>query len=1131
MKKKLNPVVPWRFSPEFKKIYLRMKLILVILLAAILQSFASGLYSQTTTLSINLKNAKVETVLQQIEDQTEFIFLYSRSVIDVERPVDVDVKNAKIAEVLNLLFNGTDVDYQVDEKQIVLSKKESNTNVNIQQHQSISGKVTDSSGSPLPGVSIVLKGTTSSATVTDPYGNFSLSNIPKETILVFSFIGMETQEVAVLGKTNLEIKLAEKTIGLNEVVAVGYGTQKKSTLTGSVSSVKNAELIVAPMASTANTLAGRLPGLVSVQSSGQPGDDAANLSIRGFGSPLVIVDGIESNFNAIDANQIENISILKDGAASIYGARASNGVLLVTTKRGNNGKPIISLNTSFTQQSITSFPKMASSGQRAEMQSEAYLQSGRPPSRVPYTEQEIQKYYDGTDPQYPNTDWYTHLIRDYAPMQQHNISIRGGSDKIKYFGFLGMMDQESIWKSGNGQKYGRYNLQSNMDAQVTKNLSLRIDLQSTIEYRDYPWRSIDKSMWDDFWDTSPMYPSVFPDPDKISNAGGGGTGGAHITTNSKLSGYDNKDNQSIKGTISLKYNFEQVPGLSANLFFNYNKGYYYTKTLAKPVPYYTYDYETALYAHVGTLNAVSRLDESFAQGRDITSQFSLEYNKVINTDHSIKALVLYEGIDQKYNSFGGGRSNLLTTSIDQLFAGDVASSTIDGSATENGRVSYVSRLNYDFKDKYLIEGIFRADASARFPKESRWGYFPSISAGWRLSEEKFISDRVNFIDNLKLRASYGESGNDNVSNFAYLSTYKIGLPDIIGEKQVNGLISTGLANPTLTWENITIYDLGLDFSFFKKKLYGEFDFFYRERNGIPATRINSFPSTFGSALPPENLNSMNNRGWELMLGTAGGEIGSFKYSVTGNISWTRAKWGHYEEPEYADPDQMRIQAKSGQWTDVQYGYVSDGLFTSKEEIAALDFDQDLKGNKTLKIGDIKYVDVNKDGLLNWKDQVTIGKGTTPHYYFGLNVNMAYKSFDLSALIQGAFDYYNNIRLWETLGNKSSVVYDLRWTEANNDKYALIARLGGAPTNLLNSDYYLRKSAYARIKTMSLGYNVPSSFLKKSGLLSVRVYLAGTNLWTANKLKKYEIDPEAPSDVTGKTYPQQRTISAGLNITF
>ena len=844
------------------------------------------------------------------------------------------------------------------------------------------------------------------------------------------------------------------------------------------------------------------------------------------------MDGIESDFNAIDASQIESISILKDGAASIYGARASNGVLLVTTKRGNDSKPIITINSSFTRQSITAFPKMASSGQRTEMQSEAYLQSGRPPSRVPYTEEEIQKYYEGTDPKYPNTDWYNDLIRDYAPMQQHNISIRGGSEKIKYFGFFGVMDQESIWKSGHGQKYRRYNLQSNMDAQVTKYLSLRLDLQSTNETREYPWRADDKAMWDDFWDTSPLYPHVLPDPDKISYAGGGGTGGAHITTNSELSGYNNRDNQSIKGTVSFKYNFEKIiQGLTANLFFNYNKGYYFTKTLAKPVRYYSYDYDADIYTHVGTLNSSSRLDQFSGQGRDITGQISLEYTKIIKNNHNLKVLALYEGIDQSYTNFGGGRSNLLTTQIDQLFSGDAASSTINGSASENGRVSYVGRINYDYKGKYLAEGIFRADASARFPEESRWGYFPSLSVGWRLSEENFIKDKVSFIDNLKLRASYGESGNDNVSNFAYLSAYKFGLPVIIGGNQTMGLISTGLANPTLSWENITIYDLGMDFSMFKRKLYGEFDAFYRVREGIPATRITSYPSTFGSSLPPENLNGLNDRGFELMIGTAGGGNGDFKYDISGNLSMNRSKWMHFEEPQYTDADQQRIETRTGKWTDVQYGYLSDGLFTSQAEIDALGFDQDLKGNKTLKIGDVKYIDSNKDGVLNWRDQVEIGQGITPHWFCGLNGNLNYKNFDFSALFQGAFGYYNNIRLWETLGNKSSVVYDLRWTEKNNSANSLIPRLGGAPTNFLYSDYYLRKAAYFRLKTMSIGYNLPSSLLKKTGLLTVRVYFAGTNLLTLNNLRKYEIDPETPSGVTGKTYPQQRTMSIGINVTL
>jgi len=1135
--KKNNPLREL-FYRSLKKTLKIMRVATFLLILGIMQAYAVDTYSQKTKLSLNFTDTELSMVLDKIEVETEFFFLYNEKLLDTERKVSIDAKDLLISMILDNLFTGTDVKYTIIDRKIILAPE--NLGLSNLQQQVVTGTVTDSqTGDPLPGVNVVIKGTTI-GTLTDINGNYSLSMPDRNVTLVFSFIGYSSQEIPLGGRAILNVSLVSETVGLEEVVVVGYGTQKKISLTGSVVSVESEDITIAPVSNVTNTLAGRLPGLISLQSSGRPGNDKASISIRGFGNPLVIVDGIEADFNNIDPNQIESVSMLKDGSAAIYGSRASNGVLLITTKRGTTKSPEITLNSSYTFQTITAFPRMTSSGQRAEMEREGYIQSGQPEARAPWTLEQIQKFYDGTDPQYPNTDWYHLLIRDYAPQSNHNLSVRGGSEKIKYYGFLGYLDQEAIWKHGKGEKYIRYNVQSNVDMQITSQLSLSVDLQTTIESREYPYRSDERGIWNDFWDTSPMYHSDLPAPyeDKVSYAQGGGTGGAHITTNSKLSGYNNRDNQSIRGTINMNYVFDKIKGLSAKAFFNYNKGYNLNKQLARTVPYYTYDYGAGQLNLVGTWNALSRLEQYFNQSRIITGQLSLRYEKTIRENHHLNALILYEGIDEGYYNFGGGRQKLISDKIEQLFSGDVSTSAINGSASEGGRVSYVSRINYDYKSKYFLEGIFRADASAKFPPEGRWGYFPGISAGWRLSEEAFIKSKFSNIDNLKLRLSYGQSGNDAVANFAYLSAYKSGVPVVLNLNQQNGMISTGIANPTLSWEEITLYNVGLDFSMYKNKLFAEMDVFYRKRDGIPATRVDVLPNTFGSPLPPENINSMDDRGFELVLGSAGSTDKNLKYNIKGNVSWSRTKWIHYEEPEYTDPDQKRIQTRSGTWTDVRFGYVSDGLFTSQEEINALGFDQDLKGNTTLRMGDIKYVDTNKDGILDWKDQVKIGQGTVPHWFFGFNIDLNYKNFDCTSLIQGAFGYYNDVELWSNLGIKSATVYDLRWTEKNNDRNAFIPRLGGASTNSLFSDFYFRKAGYVRLKTMSVGYNLPESALRKTGIKKVRIYAAGTNLLTYNRLRKYELDPEAPSHSTyiyglstGKYYPQQRTISLGINITL
>jgi TonB-linked SusC/RagA family outer membrane protein len=499
----------------------------------------------------------------------------------------------------------------------------------------------------------------------------------------------------------------------------------------------------------------------------------------------------------------------------------------------------------------------------------------------------------------------------------------------------------------------------------------------------------------------------------------------------------------------------------------------------------------------------------------------------------VTAVALFESNDYASENLYAQRKDYLTTAIDQLFAGSEVGMRNSGSASEMGRSSYVGRLNYSYKNKYLFESILRADASAKFPEEKRWGYFPSMSLGWVISEEGFMKG-PGWIDNLKLRASYGESGYDNIDNFAYLAGYKFDYLYIIDGATKQGLVSTGLANPNLTWENMKIYNAGIEYSFFNHKLYGEAEAFYRERDGIAfwdkkaVTRAESLPSTFGSALPPENLNSTNDRGFEFSAGTRG-KLGDLSYDLSGNISWSRAKWNHYEEPEYTDPDQARIEKKSGQWIDRSFGYLTNGLFTNQEQIDNLGYDMDQRGNITLKPGDLWLLDVNDDKKVDWKDKVEVGKGTTPHWMVGFDVVLQYKQFDFAALFQGAFGYYTDI----VLANMSDVKYENRWTPENNDPHALVPRLGGAPTNLNFSDFFYRNAGYLRMKTASLGYNLPKRWLDKTGFSQVRIYGAGVNLLTFSKLGKFGIDPESPSQGgrVGWYYPQQRTISCGVNISF
>jgi TonB-linked SusC/RagA family outer membrane protein len=634
------------------------------------------------------------------------------------------------------------------------------------------------------------------------------------------------------------------------------------------------------------------------------------------------------------------------------------------------------------------------------------------------------------------------------------------------------------------------------------------------------------SIWQDLWNTKPVYPATLPDPTKSSYADGGGTGGAHNVIDYNASGTTRNNSQNLKGTGVLTYHIPKIEGLSAKLFVNYMRDYSKNAQFTKPIKFWTYDVASQIYTQVGGLGSAAQLRISQSQSSMLTSQFSLNYDRIFASDHHLALMALYEGIDYGSEWISAGRDDYLSTSIEQLFAGNSGTSINDGSASEMGRSSFVGRLNYSYKNRYLLETTFRADASAKFPPEKRWGYFPGVSLGWRISEEGFMNN-VSTVDDLKLRTSYGSSGNDGVGNFQYMSGYAIDMNYLINNTVRQGILSTGMANPDLTWEKIKIYNAAIDWSLLNRTIYGTAEVFYRTRTGIPATRVTTLPNTFGASLPPENLNSINNRGFEIELGTTG-NTGDFVYNISGNIAWARAKWDHYEEPEYTDPDQMYLNKISGEWTDRRLMYQSDGLFISQAEIDALPFDQDLQGNVTLRPGDIRYVDVNEDGKLDWRDQVKI-PGTVPLWTYGINLNLKYRNFDLSTLFQGAFGYYTHVVL--AGGILSEKTYELRWTENNNDPHALIPRLGGSGMNGLTSDYRLKSAGYLRLKTLSLGYNLPPELLRSAYMQQVRIYLAGVNLLTFDKLRKYGVDPEMPDGMGGYYYPQQRTISFGLNISF
>lgn len=1101
-----------------KRLNLRTALISLCMFAFV------GTSAQTGTVTVKLRNASVKELFSAIEKQTSYRFSYRDAEIKGKGNVTISATNRELKQLLEGELSKLGLKYAVSGNKIIVTPAAVAPSA---QPKKVTGKVVDANGEPVIGATVIEDGT-SNGTVTDFDGNFTL-NIPEGKFLTISYIGYKSQNMKAVSNKIMNIVLKEDSGLLDEVVVVGYGTQRKGNLTGSIANVKSDKLTTAPVSNVTNMLAGQLPGLTVKQTSGIPGSDGSSLKIRGYADdPLVIVDGVEGDLNNIDPTQIESITILKDGAASIYGARAGNGVILVTTKRGVDSKPIITLNTSYTLQGATKMAKPGSSGQRAEWDREAHLNAGLPESQVPYTEEQIQKFYEGTDPDYLNTDWFDAVIRKWAPQQNHNLSIRGGSDKIKYFGYAGFNKQETIMKT-NGGDYTRFNVQSNVDAKVTDQISLTLDMMYTKEeqYLTGVGEGLGHYLlWEQLYKAEPRYPVSLPDPTKMSYAGIP-YGNPLFATNTELGGYRSTDKDYFRITGALTYDVKQVKGLKLKALLHYNRYVQNFKQFRKQGDFYVYNSESGEYSLFRKSQDPTSLALSAQFKFDLTQQYSIYYENLFNEKHRVTALGLFESINYGDKYFETKRSDFMTSVLDQIFAGNPSTAQNSGWEDEMGRVSWVARLNYGYKDKYLIETIFRADASAKFPKGKRWGYFPSVSLGWVMSEEDFIK-KLNFVDLLKFRFSYGQSGNDNVGSFKYLAGYAFDGSYIIGSNIMSGLYSTGLANYLLTWEKMSIYNGGVDFSLFNRKLYGTIEGFYRLRDGIPGNRASSLPSSFGAELPQENLNSIDTRGFEFTIGTAG-KIGELSYDVSGNIAWSRSKWVNYDEPEYTDPDQERLYKLTGNWIDRRIGYVSDGLFTSMEEIEQLDYVyKDLNGNSTLRPGDVKYKDLNGDKVLDWRDQTEIGSGTMPHWTYGVNATFQYKGFDLSFLLQGAFDYTTYIDL-ETA--PSVLKFENRWTIEENDPNSLVPRPGGASTNGLYSDYRNHNTSYLRLKNFTFGYEFPKLWLSKLGVERLRVYFAGTNLFTLSSLNKYGVDPEMPEGTPAYYYPQQRTLSFGLNLSF
>jgi TonB-linked SusC/RagA family outer membrane protein len=1133
---------------DVPKLFLVMKLTFLLSLFFTFSTMAE-VYSQEARLTLNMQGASLEEVLETIEKESGYEFFYHVDRLNLNKSISIKVNDATIENVLKQILDDGEVDYRIIDMNIILTEPQHVLASESQQvKREVKGRVIDLSGEALPGVNVFIKGTTA-GTITSIDGTYSITVEEENAVLVFSFIGFENQEVAVTDRNEINITLVEDVMGIDEVVVVGYGVQQKKTLTGAIGTVKSEDMVQRPAANTTELLQGQVAGLITRQQSGLPGADGTTLNIRGYGNPLVLVDGMESSLANVDPNDIENVSVLKDASAAIYGARAGNGVILVTTKRGSKDATRITYhgNVSFTQP--TYLPDRVGAAKWAEMLHESgLLVEDYTPNHVTYDPEtkELTNTLDGS--LYHGYDWSDALMRDWTPQQQHNINASGGSEKVKYFVSVGFTDQASNFKSGD-YNFNRYNVRSNIDANITDNLGVSVDFV-------YRKNILDKAnfdvsdMYNSLQTAKPVYPIVHEaDPTRATFSGFLQRSPYHQTFK-EFSGWQKNQTNALQGNIELRYDFPMVQGLTAKAKLSYEDIFLLNKRVSKPFEVWEHDPTVAEgedpWIHRGIQNT-NNMRVYSERSAELMPTLSVEYERAFG-DHGFKAIFLNETRTYRVDELEGTRKDLLSFEAPYLRYASKEGMENDEIMREQARTAYVGRVNYDYRGKYMAQFTLRADASGEYPPEGRWGYFPSVSAGWRISEESFM-DNVDLLNNLKLRASYGVLGKDEASSFDYLTGYLIqeGIY-VFGNSPAPIISSAGLANPNVTWETMTMYNVGLDVTMWNGLLGLELDAFYRLREDILTTPTSQVPSTFGASLPRTNYEKRDNRGFEIMLNHQH-RFGDFSYSVSPIFSWSRGKYVTVDEVvDEDDPVYNEHFVKAGRWDDEKWGLLSDGFFMNQEEIDNHPIDQDQHGNEFIKVGDIKYKDLNGDNFIDWRDEAIIGASGLPNIMYGLKMSANYRGVGLYMLFQGAADYLVTFSgSAASPFSNESIPLEEHYThrmilglDENNSPYITnpgaklppVTMNGRTSNNSKASDFWNYDARYLRLKNLNVSYTLPKRWMEPAGIQNCVLYLSGTNLWTISNLGifKDSFDPEIIGQ-DGRDYPPVKTLTLGLRLTL
>ena len=1000
--------------------------------------------------------------------------------------------------------------------------------VRSQSMKVIQGTVYDSStNTALPDVNVHLKGSNRGG-LTNVNGQYSI-RAKSEDVLVFSFIGYGSQEIPIGSRSVIDVVLKGSATRLGEVVVnVGYGRQKKATVTGAITSVNGNTLQASPATNVTNSLAGHLPGLTVLSQSGEPGNDGSTLRIRGSNtlgdnSPLIVVDGIANrSIEGLDPSNIESVTVLKDASAAIYGSEAANGVILITTKRGKTGKPKIDLSLNQGWSKPTVIPKTADAATYAQLENEIDLYRGSTPR---YTPEDIQKYRDGSDPwKHPNTNWYKEILKNSAQQRYANLSLSGGTEALKYFISIGSNYQDGIYKHSSTY-YSKANFRTNLDAKVTKDIRVSFDIAGRQEYRHFSPRDA-ATIFSAGRQSKPLLPAYWPNglPGPDIEAGNN-----PVVVSTDAIGYNRDKRYMMQSNMKLDINIPWIKGLSVTGNAAIDKNFVNQKVWIHPWTLYSWDYQTydanGDPVLLGTPKGISdaQLTQYMADNQLTTLNALINYETTVSEKHNVKALFGVEHTTGDGMNFNAFRRYFVSEAIDQLFAGGNLEKDNSGTADHLARLNYFGRFNYNYRSKYLAEFVFRYDGSYIFPENKRFGFFPGVSLGWLVSQENFWKKNLSAFNYFKLRGSWGQTGNDRIEQYQYLSSYSF-IPQNIyvfnQSVEQNSMAEIRIPNPSVTWEVANQSNIGFDGEMFHGKLTFSADYFYNLRSNILWQRNASVPGTAGLTLPRENIGKIVNKGFEFQIGY-NNKAGDFSYSVSVNGGSQKNRIKFWDEA----PGSPDYQKTTGHPMNSQLLYNAIGIFKDQ---AAVDAYPHWAGARP---GDIIFEDVNKDGKIDGLDQVRVYKTNIPTFQGGFNLDLGYKGLYAILSFQGASGAARaHLSYSGDVGNFTIDDVEGRWTPDNpnatkprtwnrDDQYWSL-------NSGINNTYWLRSNDYIRLKSAKIGYNIPDAINRRLGISALSIYFSGFNLLTFTKLTSY--DPETEGD---SAYPPNKVYNVGLNLNF